>query len=223
MLGRIALVISDPRIQERLETVAREMGAEPVVFNAPGYLDLPELPTAIVVEIEFEDAIISIGAWKKRWPATLIVGSATLPDQERWHAAVAAGCGLVVNRGALPRQLKKRLEEIRAGGAGVGGARRLLVRLNDLPGDGLVGNLPDAPDGPIVVYRLGRTFYAIRDVCPHAGASLADGTLERTILTCPRHGSQFDIATGERMRGPSDFPIRTYRVVLDGDQVFVEL
>jgi len=223
MLGRIALVISDPRIQERLVMVAREMGAEPVVFNAPGYLDLPELPTAIVIEIEFADAIISIGAWKKRWPATLIVGSATLPDQERWHAAVAAGCGLVVNRGALPRQLKKRLEEIRAGGTGVGGARRLLVWLNDLPGDGLVGNLPDAPDGPIVVYRLGRTFYAIRDVCPHAGASLADGTLERTILTCPRHGSQFDIATGERMRGPSDFPIRTYRVVLDGDQVFVEL
>jgi nitrite reductase/ring-hydroxylating ferredoxin subunit len=89
-------------------------------------------------------------------------------------------------------------------------------------GDGLVGNLPDAPDGPIVVFRVGKRLCAVFDACPHAQASLADGTLEGSILTCRAHGSQFDIVTGARVRGPSDFPVRTYRVVGEGETVYVE-
>jgi nitrite reductase/ring-hydroxylating ferredoxin subunit len=90
-------------------------------------------------------------------------------------------------------------------------------------GRGLVGRLPDAPGGSIVVLRIDGQLHAIRDECPHAGASLADATLEGTVITCPRYGSQFDVITGARERGPSDFPIRTYRVVSDGDATFVDV
>ena len=107
------------------------------------------------------------------------------------------------------------------GGAALGLAR-LLVRLNERTGDGLVGNLPDAPDGPIVVFRTGGRLCAVFDACPHAHASLADGSLEGSVLTCRAHGSQFDVFTGARVRGPSDFPLRTCRVVEDGDAVYVE-
>ena len=55
------------------------------------------------------------------------------------------------------------------------------------------------------------------------GYPVADGTLEGTVITCPRHGSQFDVITGARERGPSDLPIRTYRVVADGDATFVDV
>jgi 3-phenylpropionate/trans-cinnamate dioxygenase ferredoxin component len=34
------------------------------------------------------------------------------------------------------------------------------------------------------------------------GADLSRGTLEGNIITCPRHGSKFDITTGESISGP---------------------
>jgi 3-phenylpropionate/trans-cinnamate dioxygenase ferredoxin subunit len=34
------------------------------------------------------------------------------------------------------------------------------------------------------------------------GADLSRGTLEGKIITCPRHGSKFDITTGESISGP---------------------
>ena len=32
-------------------------------------------------------------------------------------------------------------------------------------------------------------------------------------MTCPRHGSQFDVRTGERLRGPADNDIATFPLV----------
>ncbi len=87
----------------------------------------------------------------------------------------------------------------------------------------IVGRLPDAPGGSIVLFRIGDRLHAIRDACPHAGASLADGVLDGSVITCPRHGSQFDVITGSRERGPSDFPIRTYRVVIVEGTTCVEV
>lgn len=222
-MKRIALVIQDPHLRGRIEEVARAVGADPVVFRSPETLDVEEPPIAIVVELELKGAIDAVAAWKARWPSCFLVGSVALPRADLWHAAVAAGCGLVCNRGALPRQLRRTFEEQAAGGTGLlGGVQRLRVRLNERMGDGLVGNLPDAPGGPIAVFRIRERLCAFRDVCPHAGVSLADGTLEGNVLTCPEHGSQFDVCTGERLRGPADFPMRTYRVVTEGTEVFVE-
>jgi nitrite reductase/ring-hydroxylating ferredoxin subunit len=86
-----------------------------------------------------------------------------------------------------------------------------------------VGRIPDAPDGAIAIFRVGNKLCAIRDVCPHAGYSLADGELNGTVITCPQHGSRFDICTGERIRGPSDYPVQTYGVVAEGNNLFVEV
>lgn len=223
MAGRVALVIRDQKLRERIEKIARSIGADPVVFTAPGTLNLEEPPTAIVVELEMEGAIDAIAGWKARWPSCFIVGSLAMPRQDLWHAGIAAGCALVSNRGALDQQLKRTIEERASGENGGLAIPRLLVRLNERTGDGLVGNLPDAPDGPIIVLRVGDRLCAIFDACPHAQASLADGKLEGNILTCRAHGSQFDVFMGARVRGPSDFPVRTYRVVEDGGKTYVEL
>ncbi len=40
-------------------------------------------------------------------------------------------------------------------------------------------------------------FYALSNICPHACGSLADGTLSGDKITCPKHGAQFDLKTGE--------------------------
>lgn len=48
----------------------------------------------------------------------------------------------------------------------------------------------------VLVANAGGTFYALDNVCPHMGGDLSAGKLEGTVVTCPRHGSQFDVKDG---------------------------
>lgn len=64
----------------------------------------------------------------------------------------------------------------------------------------------------IAVAKADGTLYAFDDRCPHRQCSLAEGDLEGTVVTCPCHGSQFDVTTGERLRGPAVRGIRTHAV-----------
>lgn len=54
----------------------------------------------------------------------------------------------------------------------------------------------------VLVTNLNGKFYAIGGKCTHMGGDLSKGKLEGNIVTCPRHGSQFDVTTGKNMRGP---------------------
>jgi nitrite reductase/ring-hydroxylating ferredoxin subunit len=226
MAGRLLLAMHDPVVVPRIESLAAGLELELVTTDTPDTILEAEPPTAIVLELELPHAVERIVACRRRWAGTLLVGSIRYPDQELWHGALAAGADLVANRGALVGQLERALGLRSSRQGGLGDARdvvQLPVRLSERDGDGLVGRLPDAPGGAIAVFRLGDRLHAIRDECPHAGASLADGVLDGAIVTCPRHGSQFDLTTGSRERGPSDFPIRTYRVVSGPDGTHVEV
>ncbi|MGH9035847.1 MAG: Rieske (2Fe-2S) protein, partial [Acidimicrobiia bacterium] len=104
------------------------------------------------------------------------------------------------------------------------GRRLPLLPADDVAGRlGVVHRAPEGPAGPFAVYHLGNRLHACADRCPHAGATLSEGELEGPILTCPRHGSQFDVRTGERVRGPADEGLRTFPVVEDGGQVYLLL
>lgn len=222
-MGRcLLLAMRDPVLVTRLESLAARLDLEIVAADAPG-ASPAEAPIAVVIELELASAVDRIAAWRPLWPNALIAGSIRIPDQELWHGALAAGADLVANRGAFVAQLGRALDERSHDADTVGRVLRLPIRLMEREGDGLIGRLPDAPGGSIVVFRVGERLCAVRDECPHAGASLADGVLEGTVITCPRHGSQFDVTTGARERGPSDFPIRTYRIVETGGLTFVEV
>jgi 3-phenylpropionate/trans-cinnamate dioxygenase ferredoxin subunit len=43
------------------------------------------------------------------------------------------------------------------------------------------------------------TIYALDNRCPHLGGSLGDGILENEKIVCPRHGSKFDVRTGQNV------------------------
>jgi 3-phenylpropionate/trans-cinnamate dioxygenase ferredoxin subunit len=62
----------------------------------------------------------------------------------------------------------------------------------------------------IVVERVGGDYYAFGDTCTHLGCSLAEGTLEGERVTCPCHGSKFDVISGAVRRGPAQEPVRSY-------------
>lgn len=230
MAGLLILAMRDPVVLGRLESLAVRHRlvivhdpADPAVAGTSEAASIADRPITAAVELELPDAIDRIVSWRRRWPEAFLAGSIRVPDEGLWHGALAAGADLVANRGAFVARLERAINARGAGPGIAGSALRLQVRLMERGGDGLVGRLPDAPGGSIAVFRVGDRLCAIRDECPHAGASLADGDLDGTIITCPRHGSQFDIVTGARERGPSDVPIRTYRVLRTEDATFVEV
>lgn len=74
----------------------------------------------------------------------------------------------------------------------------------------------------VLLCKCGGTIYAIEDVCTHDGAPLDQGELEGCRIVCPRHGAQFDVRTGEVLALPAVMPLPTYRVRIEGDDIFVD-
>jgi nitrite reductase/ring-hydroxylating ferredoxin subunit len=77
----------------------------------------------------------------------------------------------------------------------------------------------------IALVRIGDDFYAIGDRCSHEDYSLSEGDVweDEYELECPRHGSTFDVRTGEACSLPATKPVPTYEVEVDGDDVAVVL
>jgi nitrite reductase/ring-hydroxylating ferredoxin subunit len=81
----------------------------------------------------------------------------------------------------------------------------------------------DVSGDRVAIATVGDAFYAFGDTCTHLGCSLADGNLEGTTVTCPCHGSQFDVTTGEVVRGPAREPVASYPVRLEAGALRVEV
>ncbi len=75
----------------------------------------------------------------------------------------------------------------------------------------------------IAVFRIGDDVYAIGDRCSHAEASLAEGELWDTMVECPRHGSEFDLKTGQPHSLPATLPVPTYDVTVEDGKVYLTL
>ena len=52
----------------------------------------------------------------------------------------------------------------------------------------------------ILLARVGDKYHAADNRCPHMKGNLSRGKLEGTVVTCPLHGSQFDISNGRLVR-----------------------
>jgi 3-phenylpropionate/trans-cinnamate dioxygenase ferredoxin component len=84
--------------------------------------------------------------------------------------------------------------------------------------------------------RVEDKYYAADNHCPHMGGNLSHGKLEGSIITCPRHGSQFDLKDGHVVRWttwPSALvtvdqvrsrrrPLPVYPVVVEGDKILLK-
>ena len=73
---------------------------------------------------------------------------------------------------------------------------------------------------PALVFRVGREYYCIEDVCTHDGQPLTEGPLEGKEITCPRHGARFDIETGAALCMPATEPVRVFEVEVRNDGVY---
>lgn len=86
------------------------------------------------------------------------------------------------------------------------------------------------------VFYVDGSYYAWRNICPHAGAPVCKGNVcgtrmpsmvyeyeygqDQQILRCPWHGWEFNLKTGEHLVDPT-VKLRGYPVEVDGKDVCV--
>ena len=77
----------------------------------------------------------------------------------------------------------------------------------------------------IALVRIDDEFYALGDTCSHEDYSLSEGQVfaEECELECWKHGSTFDLRTGEPCSLPATRPVPVYEVRVEGDDVVLEL
>jgi len=73
----------------------------------------------------------------------------------------------------------------------------------------------------VAVYNVDGDFFATGEKCTHVGGPLSEGPLEGNVVTCPWHGSCFDVTNGQVMCGPATQPLETYQVTRVGERVRV--
>lgn len=104
----------------------------------------------------------------------------------------------------------------------VHGSLTLLCAARDVPISG--GKRVELESRPaIAVFRLGDEYFAVDDLCTHAGASLSEGEVVECHLYCPAHSGKFDLRTGRALEFPATEDLRTYTVVVSGESIFAAL
>jgi len=78
-------------------------------------------------------------------------------------------------------------------------------------------------DHRIAMFRIDDEVFAIGDRCSHAEASLAEGEIWDHTVECPRHGSEFDLRTGEPGALPATQPVPVYPVSIEDGTVYLEV
>jgi 3-phenylpropionate/trans-cinnamate dioxygenase ferredoxin subunit len=96
----------------------------------------------------------------------------------------------------------------------------------ELPANKMIMVVVDGKE--VLLANVDGSYYAIANKCSHLGGSLVKGTLEGSIVTCPRHGARFDVKTGQavgdakigfvKMKVKSE---ESYSVKVDGEDILV--
>ena len=101
-------------------------------------------------------------------------------------------------------------------------ARHAVAKLDELEVDTMRKVVIDGEEICLAHAEDG-SLYALGDICTHEEYSLSDGELWGLDVECPAHGSRFNLLTGDVTGLPAVVPARTYRVSVEGDDVYVEL
>lgn len=75
-------------------------------------------------------------------------------------------------------------------------------------------------DRIVALFQVDGRFYALDGICPHQGGPLGRGKLCGGIVTCPWHGWQFDVVTGQHQANRT-LQQPGYPVQVEGQEIFV--
>ncbi|HEX9765047.1 MAG TPA: Rieske 2Fe-2S domain-containing protein [Candidatus Acidoferrales bacterium] len=74
----------------------------------------------------------------------------------------------------------------------------------------------------IALFNVDGNFYAVDNTCLHRGGPLGQGTLEGEVVTCPWHGWQYNVKSGEAVFN-EQIKVQCYEVKIEGDDICVGL
>jgi nitrite reductase/ring-hydroxylating ferredoxin subunit/uncharacterized membrane protein len=77
----------------------------------------------------------------------------------------------------------------------------------------------DAAGMPVVLWREGEQMYALAATCSHLGGPLDEGSCQDGTVTCPWHGSTFQLSDGAVVRGPAVYAQPTFAIRVRNGQI----
>jgi nitrite reductase (NADH) small subunit len=93
--------------------------------------------------------------------------------------------------------------------------------LADIPQTG--ARVVQTPQGNIALFRTGdNQVFALGDKCPHRGGPLSQGMVHGHRVTCPMHGLNIDLESGNAV-APDKGCTPHYPVRLEGEVIYLSL
>ena len=96
-----------------------------------------------------------------------------------------------------------------------------------------VGKVSEIPKGTVktfeiegyavAVFNVSGEFFAIEDQCTHAEVQLSAGWVDGKCVSCPWHGAQFDLCTGEALSLPAIESVKSFPVHVVEDEISIEV
>jgi len=100
--------------------------------------------------------------------------------------------------------------------------RFLIDKITSIP-EGKLKNITLGGKEILIINKGGR-YFAISNICTHAGAELHQGRLKDNQLTCPWHGAKWDVETGELLWFSQKLKNQeSYKVIVENNIIFVEI
>ena len=94
------------------------------------------------------------------------------------------------------------------------------IALTDLP--------PDAQKSVfigttrVLLCNTGTGLFAIEDKCTHAFQQLVGGEMQDGVITCPKHGACFDLASGKPVNNVATRPIKVFKLRVRNERIEVD-
>ena len=80
----------------------------------------------------------------------------------------------------------------------------------------------EANERTFALYNISGAFYVTDNVCGHKGGPLGDGELDEQVVTCPWHGWEYNVITGENTSDSSS-RIETFQVQVQDDEIQIKV
>jgi 3-phenylpropionate/trans-cinnamate dioxygenase ferredoxin subunit len=103
-----------------------------------------------------------------------------------------------------------------------------VARVDELPSGSMKKVIANGKE--LLLANIDGNFYAMDNLCSHMKGDLSEGTLSNNVVTCPKHGSQFDLTNAKCVRGPKIAFVKmkgkdlsAYETKVEGQELLVNL
>lgn len=84
------------------------------------------------------------------------------------------------------------------------------------------GKLVTINNKEIALFKVNNEVLAIDNNCLHMGGSLSEGEIEGQKVTCPLHGWQFDLKSGNNVM-PGAGKLNTYKIIIENEDIYLDI